>query len=97
MRISDWSSDVCSSDLRALARRPRDRPEFIRHQRIAADHSGGKTLLAHLAHDETGLGLVATEIEHVGLGLLQLGNERAVVFFAGGVGFMQNLLNAARL
>src|SRR3546814_5723444 len=31
MRISDWSSDVCSSDLRHNARRPkRKRPEQVR-------------------------------------------------------------------
>src|SRR3546814_19987778 len=27
MRISDWSSDVCSSDLRRLQRRRRERPD----------------------------------------------------------------------
>src|SRR3546814_5432646 len=28
MRISDWSSDVCSSDLRHAKNRPRDRPKL---------------------------------------------------------------------
>src|SRR3546814_14495700 len=31
MRISDWSSDVCSSDLRDAARRPRPRWRGRRH------------------------------------------------------------------
>src|SRR3546814_4271711 len=37
MRISDWSSDVCSSDLVAPAPSPRAGREFARHDRLGAD------------------------------------------------------------
>src|SRR3546814_1221628 len=36
MRISDWSSDVCSSDLRAGARRERGRPAAAEARAVLA-------------------------------------------------------------
>src|SRR3546814_14275567 len=46
MRISDWSSDVCSSDLRRRASRSRGRRvrtrscRFALHRNLAAEHVG---------------------------------------------------------
>src|SRR3546814_5724222 len=39
MRISDWSSDVCSSDLRGSPR-PRGHPHPMRRQRSGRDETG---------------------------------------------------------
>src|SRR3546814_7721680 len=39
MRISDWSSDVCSSDLRGVAVRLMDQLHFPQHERMAADRA----------------------------------------------------------
>src|SRR3546814_4361169 len=41
MRISDWSSDVCSSDLAEAQRR--HRPQFLRRA-AGDDHPGARTL-----------------------------------------------------
>src|SRR3546814_7598079 len=44
MRISDWSSDVCSSDLRARHARRSDRP---RRAMVPATFPGGLTMAGH--------------------------------------------------
>src|SRR3546814_3454899 len=47
MRISDWSSDVCASDLRARVRpRPRNERDRRSDRRDRAPPSTGETLLA---------------------------------------------------
>src|SRR3546814_3622674 len=46
MRISDWSSDVCSSDLLAVRRDDRERTEIVE------DILGGDRLLADTAFGE---------------------------------------------
>src|SRR3546814_4478396 len=43
MRISDWSSDVCSSDLgRALAAESLDQPADVGHRRVGAAGLDGR-------------------------------------------------------
>src|SRR3546814_18321082 len=55
MRISDWSSDVCSSDLIAILRR--------REQRAAEQREAiGEMMLAHRLADE--VGGVAADFRH---------------------------------
>src|SRR3546814_6043590 len=59
MRISDWSSDVCSSDLRKLtgsaAREPTSDIEIVaqtvRYARAAAPEVRAKTILRRLVND----------------------------------------------
>src|SRR3546814_5310488 len=46
MRISDWSSDVCSSDLATLARVVRRAPEVL--VKVTGRKKGAKHLAAHL-------------------------------------------------
>src|SRR3546814_9851130 len=58
MRISDWSSDVCSSDLRAGEHPRRRRAEIADHrhqrrpQRMAAKDDGGRQPLGAGGADE---------------------------------------------
>src|SRR3546814_2719619 len=40
MRISDWSSDVCSSDLGGRGEGRADQGRFRRHRRAAPQHGG---------------------------------------------------------
>src|SRR3546814_4017438 len=53
MRISDWSSDVCSSDLKVAIARPQipnntvHRPATIQRIRIGADKQGVIDAIAH--------------------------------------------------
>src|SRR3546814_12198514 len=47
MRISDWSSDVCSSDLVAVRKVDRTITE------VAAAHGGRYSIDNHLSHDPT--------------------------------------------
>ncbi len=82
---------------RAFAGRAGDRPVFLGDERIAAHEDGGHALVAHLAHDQSGLGMVAAEVQHIDMGLLELGDERRVVLLAGGVGLGQDLLLAGRV
>src|SRR3546814_9806346 len=49
MRISDWSSDVCSSDLGELAD-----SEVQRQTRKKGDHGGCNTVAAHLGQYQIG-------------------------------------------
>src|SRR3546814_3534398 len=51
MRISDWSSDVCSSDLFALEPRIGDRPAIGRPARRAFDSPGARDLRDRLGRD----------------------------------------------
>src|SRR3546814_15023797 len=76
MRISDWSSDVCSSDLRGLDHRERRQPEGDeRPQRIMArpQRIGGDVVIAAAVADalddravERGVGLAGSEERRVG-------------------------------
>src|SRR3546814_13471492 len=43
MRFSDWSSDVCSSDLPVPTRRPRGRPEEMNVQAREFPHPAGES------------------------------------------------------
>src|SRR3546814_7072613 len=62
MRISDWSSDVCSSDLLAGVPDQREFPAFDVVQIIAADllgagHRHDQALVAVIAADDDGIAL----------------------------------------
>src|SRR3546814_20499022 len=50
MRISDWSSDVCSSDL-ALARLHQPREQTVKHVHV---NEGGQAVVADHFHQHTG-------------------------------------------
>src|SRR3546814_16569579 len=58
MRISDWSSDVCSSDLRDQRRRITGASALHPHGDVAAGHPSRR--LDHLAHREA---LAVAEVE----------------------------------
>src|SRR3546814_1526298 len=51
MRISDWSSDVCSSDLRATAKRARKGCDWIVANDVSGDVMGGSDNTVHLVTD----------------------------------------------
>src|SRR3546814_16783618 len=74
MRISDWSSDVCSSDLLGKARaRQRDVP--LQHQREAPPHLGARLADSNRAgHIGGAVGILAAGIQQEQLALA----ERAV-------------------
>src|SRR3546814_5891844 len=44
MRISDWSSDVCSSDLKAADNNPVPRPQALLYHPVAALHRAERDL-----------------------------------------------------
>src|SRR3546814_16076896 len=58
LRISDWSSDVCSSDLAIGIDRP-DRARFAASQQLFTKVLAGRTA-PQLQHDAAATGLVAT-------------------------------------
>src|SRR3546814_16542178 len=49
MRISDWSSDVCSSDLRLILRRPLQRRRLGEFRRKAEGGGGDRRALQEIA------------------------------------------------
>src|SRR3546814_1388443 len=51
MRISDWSSDVCSSDLLEALGRPGDRGAGIEQRRQFGQHAGERVTGYHDQHD----------------------------------------------
>ena len=78
---------ACGSDgktnMRALAGRAGNLPEFRRGDRIGHDQLELEVLLRRLAQDQAGLGVVAAEIDDVRLHVLQLGDERRIILLAG--------------
>ena len=79
---------------RSLARRPGDLPEFRRGDRVGHDELEFEALLGGLTQDQAGLGVVAAEIDHVGLHFLQLGDKRRIVLFACIDAFVEDFLEA---
>src|SRR3546814_16354893 len=67
MRISDWSSDVCSSDLPSTRRSERSARRSARRRRSMSDRSGGTRTGAQVG---SGTGLVSPLEERLDLGLL---------------------------
>src|SRR3546814_5814428 len=49
MRISDWSSDVCSSDLRGHRRAPEIQARYLQYE-TTPSHAGTKHLTVHADH-----------------------------------------------
>src|SRR3546814_3217744 len=78
MRISDWSSDVCSSDLARRDRRPRDRrfPRCMEQLR----HAGGRQHQRHRAPISEQVG-ASIDVAHINEHMLrehQLVEHRAI-------------------
>src|SRR3546814_2295605 len=53
MRISDWSSDVCSSDLPALALAADPDAALVRLERVVAASAGDERVADAIANDPT--------------------------------------------
>ncbi len=60
-----------------------------------ADHHGVHALVAHLAYDQPGFGVIAADVQNVDLSLLELGNKRGEVLLACCIGLVHLLLHAA--
>src|SRR3546814_20629875 len=57
MRISDWSSDVCSSDLDVVAHGAEEQRDVLHHEADAAADVGGVVLpQIHAVHQDGALG-----------------------------------------
>src|SRR3546814_3838477 len=102
MRISDWSSDVCSSDLREAAAEPLGRGQdvgrhlrpFVRPQLAAAAHAA-----LHLVEDQQQAELVGDLAQrpqvvgagrvHAALALHRLDQDRRGVVGDGGAHFVE--------
>ena len=59
---------------RSFARRSGDGPIFLRDQCVAAHQHRVHALIAHLAHDESGFGVIAADIGNVDLGRIRIGD-----------------------
>src|SRR3546814_1171273 len=76
MRISDWSSDVCSSDLRDEARVELDRDVARRRAReaeLAAQRL--HQLLQLAAVEEVGRAAAQVHLDHIAVAVEQLGHQ----------------------
>ena len=82
---------------RPLARLAGDLPVFLGDQRVTRNQARLQALLAHLANDQAGLGMVATVIEDVDLVGLELADQRRVILLAGGDGVVEDLLDTPRV
>src|SRR3954469_21556907 len=58
---------------------------------VARHELGGKALVTRLTQDQPDLGMVAADIDQIGLGLLEAGDQRRVVLLAGVVRFAPSL------
>ena len=61
---------------------------------VAGDHHCAHPLVAHLAQDQAALGVQAAPHQIVGARLLDLGDDRRIVFFSGVDAFVEDLVDA---
>ena len=66
-------------------------------QGVARHHGRIDALLLGLARDQTGLGVIAAEIDQIDAGVLHLGDQRGEVLVARGDRLVHGLLDAARV
>src|SRR5580698_2383376 len=74
-----------------------DRRIFIGGDAVAAHQRRLDALIAQLPHDQAGFGVKAAEVNQIGAGLLDLGNESRIIFLAGVDAFVEHRIHAAGL
>src|SRR3546814_7928707 len=83
MRISDWSSDVCSSDLIALDQLAHEEADAELNHEVDGERNGDTQYVARQCHD-----LIALEAEHGDEGDQQC-DERYWTYSGQETGFIQ--------
>src|SRR5262249_8812766 len=70
------------------------RREFERIERVTRKQRRLQALLTRLLHDQSGLGMVTAEIDHIDFRILELADEGRVILLAGSDALIEHFLHA---